>query len=185
MQKTSLSLTTVAIATALIAVLAQVTLPIGTVPFSLLTIGVGLVASLLKPREALLTGFSYLLLGAIGLPVFAGFSGGAHILIGATGGYLWGIPLYLITTSYLLKGQEKRPLPLFLANFLGDALLFVTGVIGLLIFAKLDVATAVKVGVLPFIIPDVIKLVIISLVVKPLLEALKTLTYFKPTHKSS
>ena len=179
MSKTTLSLTTTAIATAMIAVLAQISLPIGTVPFTLLTVGVGLVASLLKPREAGLAGLLYLLLGAIGAPVFANFSGGFHVLVGATGGYLWGILVYLLVTSSLLQGKDKAPLYVFVANLLGDSLLFLLGFIGLQVFAKMDAGAAFKVGVLPFVVTDLVKLVMITGLSKPLAKALSGQRYFK------
>lgn len=158
------------------------TIPIGTVPFSLLTIGVGLIASLLKPKEATLAGGIYLLLGALGLPVFAGFSSGFHVLIGPTGGYLWGIPLYLMTTSSLLKTKPRKTIQTFLANLLGDSLLFIAGFIGLQYFAKLDFNTAIRVGILPFIIPDLLKLAFISILSTPILKSLSRLDYFKTTN---
>ncbi len=66
-----------AIGAALIAVLAQITLPIGPVPFTLQNFAIGLIATVFRPREAVLSVGLYLLLGAIGLPVFAG--GGSWI----------------------------------------------------------------------------------------------------------
>lgn len=65
---------------ALIAILSQIVIPIGTVPFTLQTLAVGLIASIFRPREAALSVALYLLLGAIGLPVFAGGSGGIAAL---------------------------------------------------------------------------------------------------------
>lgn len=179
MKASTISLTTTAIATALIAILAQVSIPIGPVPFSLLTIGVGLMASLLKPQEATLAGLLYLTLGAIGLPVFAQFSGGLHVLIGTSGGYLWGILPYMIVTSHLLKARPKPASQTFMANLLGDSLLFIAGFIGLQYFGKLDANTAFKFGVLPFILPDLLKLAIISFLRRPLLQSLSGLNYFK------
>ena len=65
-----------AIGAAFLAVLSQLTISIGPVPITLQTFAVGLIATIFKPREAVLSAFIYLLLGAIGLPVFAGGSGG-------------------------------------------------------------------------------------------------------------
>lgn len=65
---------------ALTAILSQIVIPIGTVPFTLKTLAIGLIASIFRPREATLSVALYLLLGAIGLPVFAGGSGGIAVL---------------------------------------------------------------------------------------------------------
>ena len=73
-----------AIGAALIAVLAQISLPIGPVPFTLQNFAIGLIATVFRPREAVLSVGLYLLLGAIGLPVFAGGGAGFHALIGVS-----------------------------------------------------------------------------------------------------
>ena len=95
------SLTYIAIGAALIAVLSQISIPLGPVPFTLQTLAIGLLATLYKPKEATLSVVLYLLLGAIGLPVFAGGSGGFQALFGATGGFLWAFILYGLLTSSL------------------------------------------------------------------------------------
>ena len=71
-QNRTLSLILPAFGAAIIAALAQIVIPIGAVPITLQTFAVGLVAAILKPREATLAATLYLILGAIGLPVFAG-----------------------------------------------------------------------------------------------------------------
>ena len=86
-----------AIGAALIAVLAQITLPIGPVPFTLQNFAIGLIATVFRPREAVLSVGLYLLLGAIGLPVFAGGGAGLQALVGPTAGYLWFLSCLLWT----------------------------------------------------------------------------------------
>lgn len=76
-QNRTLSLILPAFGAAIIAALAQIVIPIGAVPITLQTFAVGLVAAILKPREATLAATLYLILGAIGLPVFAGGGGGS------------------------------------------------------------------------------------------------------------
>ena len=66
--------------------------PIGAVPITLQTFAVGLVATILKPREATLAATLYLILGAIGLPVFAGGGGGLQSFFGPSAGYLLAYP---------------------------------------------------------------------------------------------
>ena len=77
-QNRTLSLILPAFGAAIIAALAQIVIPIGAVPITLQTFAVGLVAAILKPREATLAATLYLILGAIGLPVFAGGGGGSN-----------------------------------------------------------------------------------------------------------
>ena len=90
-----------AIGAAFLAVLSQLTFSIGPVPITLQTFAVGLIATIFKPREAVLSVFIYLLLGAIGLPVFAGGSGGFQALFGPSAGYLWFYLLFAFVTSSL------------------------------------------------------------------------------------
>ncbi|MFV0412405.1 MAG: biotin transporter BioY, partial [Oscillospiraceae bacterium] len=79
-----------ALMAALIAVLAQIMVPIGPVPFSMAIFGVFFAGAMLPPLAASASIAVYLLLGIVGLPVFTGFKGGPQVLLGPTGGYLAG-----------------------------------------------------------------------------------------------
>ena len=104
-----------AIGAAFLAVLSQLSFSIGPIPITLQTFAVGLIATIFKTREAVLSVLLYLLLGAIGLPVFAGGSGGFQALFGPSAGYLWAYLLFALVTSSLtskvlhnLFGQPAR-----------------------------------------------------------------------------
>lgn len=170
-KNTTLSLVQTAFGAALIAVLANISLPTQPVPFTLLTLAIGLVATLLTPRQAVLAGFIYLLMGAVGLPVFANGGAGFQVLAGPTAGYLWGIPLYLGATSLLTKSHSSLP-AIFLANLAGDSLLFLAGWLGLQLLAGMTPQAAFTAGVLPFLLFDLMKLAIISLMSKAILKAI-------------
>ena len=166
-----------AIGAALIAVLAQISLPIGPVPFTLQNFAIGLIATIFRPREAVLSVALYLLLGAIGLPVFAGGGAGFHVLVGPSAGYLWFDLVYAGLTSYLIH-QNSGYIHIFLANLLGDSLVFVGGILSLHFLAGMPLDKALAVGILPFILPDLGKIIAISFIGRPLLERLKNLPYF-------
>lgn len=166
-----------AIGAALIAVLAQITIPLGPVPFTLQNFAIGLIATLFRPREAVLAVGLYLLLGGIGLPVFAGGGSGFHALIGPSAGYLWFDLLYAGVTASLTSAKSGFT-RVFLANLLGDSLIFLGGVLGLHFLAGFVFQQALAVGVLPFILPDLGKLLCIALISQPLLKQLSTLPYF-------
>ena len=170
-QNRTLSLILPAFGAAIIAALAQIIIPIGAVPITLQTFAVGLVAAILKPREATLAATLYLILGAIGLPVFAGGGAGFHILIGPSAGYLWFDLLYAAITSYLIHSKSSM-IRIFLANLLGDSLVFVGGILGLHFLASMPFDKALAVGVVPFIIPDLAKIIAISFIGKALLKRL-------------
>ena len=166
-----------AIGAALIAVLAQISLPIGPVPFTLQNFAIGLIATVFRPREAVLSVALYLLLGSIGLPVFAGGGAGFHVLVGPSAGYLWFDLVYAGLTSYLIQ-QNSGYIRIFLANLLGDSLVFVGGILSLHFLAGMPFDKALAVGVLPFILPDLGKIIAISFIGRPLLERLKNIAYF-------
>ena len=82
------SMTLIALGAALIAALSPFTIPLGPIPITLQTLAIGLIASIYRPKEATLSVVIYLLLGAIGLPVFAGGHGGIASFYGPTAGFL-------------------------------------------------------------------------------------------------
>ncbi len=101
------SIVFVAIAIALTAACAMVTVPLGPVPFTLQNFAISFIVLALKPKEAVAAIAGYLVLGAIGLPVFAGFSGGISCLLGPTGGFLWGYLLGGIVAAAIVAAGRK------------------------------------------------------------------------------
>jgi len=176
-QNRTLLLILPAFGAAIIAALAQIIIPIGAVPITLQTFAVGLVAAILKPREATLAATLYLILGAIGLPVFAGGGGGLQSFFGPSAGYLLAYPFFAFVTSKLTHA-ETPIWKIFVAFVLGDALVFVGGILSLHFLGKMGWSAAVAVGLTPFIIPDLLKGLIVALVTKPVLKALKNHSYF-------
>ena len=87
---------------ALTAVCSQIQLPIGAVPFTLQTMGIFIAAGLLGAKKGTLSVGIYILLGAVGIPVFAGFSGGLGIIAGPTGGYIIGYIVCAAVSALLL-----------------------------------------------------------------------------------
>lgn len=176
-KKTITSFVYSAIGAALIATLSQISIPIGPVPFTLQTLAVGLIASLYRPREALTSVALYLTLGAIGLPVFAGFSGGFASLFSSTAGFLWGFLLFAGLTSSLTTSHSS-PLQVFLATLAGTALCFL---LGLLVFRQVTGASwsdTLAWTVIPFILPDLFKISVVTLAHRLLQPTLKQASYF-------
>ena len=174
-QNRTLSLILPAFGAAIISALAQIVIPIGAVPITLQTFAVGLVAAILKPREATLAATLYLILGAIGLPVFAGGGGGLQSFFGPSAGYLLAYPFFAFITSKLTHAET--PIWKIFVAFV-DAIVFVGGILSLHFLGKMGWSAAVAVGLTPFIIPDLLKGLIVALVTKPVLKALKNHSYF-------
>ena len=171
------SLTYVAIGAALIAVLSQITIPIGPVPFTLQTLAIGLLATLYKPKEATLSVIFYLLLGGIGLPVFAGFSGGFSGLLGPTAGFLWGFILYAAMTSTISKPYSP-PAQIFLACLIGTLACFIVGILAFKLISGANWADSLAWTVLPFILPELVKMTVIVILVRTLQKNKKKEAYF-------
>ena len=177
-QNRTLLLILPAFGAAIIAALAQIIIPIGAVPITLQTFAVGLclLPSLSQERRTLAATL-YLILGAIGLPVFAGGGGGLQAFFGPSAGYLLAYPFFAFVTSKL--SHAETPIwKIFVAFVLGDALVFVGGILSLHFLGKMGWSAAVAVGLTPFIIPDLLKGLIVALVTKPVLKALKNHSYF-------
>ncbi len=144
---------------AITALLAQVSIPIpfSPVPITGQTFGVFLTGAILGGRWGAVSMLTYILLGAVGLPVFHSAQGGLHIVLGPTGGYLWGFVL----GSYLLgKFAEKRNsyLSIILGMFLCLAATYFLGVIQLSLIAGLDLRQGLLLGAVPFLPLDIVKL---------------------------
>lgn len=151
------------IAAALLAVSAWVTIPLGPVPFTLQTMVLALLPAALDRASALLAVFVYLLIGAIGLPVFAGFGAGMGTLAGPTGGFLWGFLLGMAAATTLVR-LLPRSLPLMARTLAGDALLelitYTCGTLQLMLVMGVGASQALVIAVLPFLLPDVVKVVL-------------------------
>ncbi|MBV9452774.1 MAG: biotin transporter BioY, partial [Rubrobacter sp.] len=125
---------------------------------------------LLGVRRGASAQFSYLLLGAVGAPVFAGFSGGLGHMLGPTGGYLFSYPLAAAVAGLafptLLSGTVRwRVLVIaFTAGLLGLAVIYTLGTTWLAFQMQLSAGDALRQGVLPFVAVDVAKVALAALI---------------------
>lgn len=149
--------------TALLAVSAQVMLPLGPVPFTLQTLVLAMVSAVLDPATSVFTVLAYVVLGAVGLPVFAGFNGGIGALAGPTGGFLWGFVLGCALAGALAKVLDGRigayPRALVCAAAL-VLVSYVCGTVQLMALMNLDLAGALTIAVIPFVLPDAVKVAV-------------------------
>ena len=141
---------------ALTALCAQVQIPFYPVPFTLQTLAVLAVSMALGARLAVAAQATYLLAGAAGLPVFAGFSGGIARLAGPTGGYLLGFLVAAwIVGSLADRGWDRSGGRAFLACLLGTLAIYALGVAVLSLFVGWNAAWMQ--GVVPFLLADALK----------------------------
>jgi biotin transport system substrate-specific component len=157
----------VALMAALTAVGAQISIPLPftLVPFTLQVPMVVLAGLLLGVRHGALSQVVYLMLGAIGLPVFAGFTGGLGILLGPTGGYLVSYP-FAAAVAGLAAGAVARGRAVASGTAFGLLALLIIYALGaawLAVQAGLTPGAALATGVLPFVPFDVVKVVLAAL----------------------
>ncbi|HAG69149.1 MAG TPA: biotin transporter BioY [Lachnospiraceae bacterium] len=149
---------------AVICILGPVSLPIGPVPVSLTNFAVFLAVYVLGTEAGCMSVVIYLLLGLAGLPVFSGFSGGPAKLMGPTGGYIIGfIPMAILSGIVIDRFWNKRIICI-LAMEASTWVLYLLGTTWLSYQMKLPFKEALAVGVLPFIIVDLIKIVAVSVI---------------------
>ncbi len=149
-------------------------LPISPVPLTLSLFAVFLTGTLLEKRQAFFAQLVYLLLGAFGVPVFAGFQSGFGRLIGPTGGYLVAYPFMAFLAALIAEKLKRKP---FAANVAGLAaallLCYALGTTWLVIFTKMGLYEAFLAGVAPFIPLDILKIGVAASVSIPLEKAVK------------
>ena len=150
-------LTITALMSSVLCIIGPIMIPIGMVPMSLTNMVIYLTIILLDKKRATISVAVYLLIGFVGLPVFAGFTGGAGKLLGPTGGYLMGYLVLSLVAGTILEKIEKVKI---LALSMGTIGLYLIGTLWLMFQSKLSFMSALTVGVLPFVVFDVIKILI-------------------------
>lgn len=149
---------------AIIAIAAQIMINIPPVPFTLMTIAVMLTATILGAKYGTLAVTVYVLMGVIGIPVFAGMKGGLGIVLGPTGGYILAIvPAAFLVGVYLEKFGHTK-VQAIVANIIAVFIILILGSIWLKVVADLPWVGAFKGGILPFILPDLAKAVVAALI---------------------
>lgn len=143
----------------------QISIPLQPVPITLQTLGVMVVGLTFERRAALNAIFLYLTLGAVGLPIFSEFSGGFIHIIGPTGGYLMGFAVAIMVMGFFRSIFTQRNIGLNVMNcLLGSAVIYIFGVSWLSRFIGFEMA--LKGGFYPFILPGIIKAVLLSFILR-------------------
>ena len=174
-------ITMMGIFTALTMVFAQIAIPL---PFTPMPISFGLVAVymagiMLKPWHAVLTQLCYLLLGAVGVPVFGNFRGGMGALLGPTGGYLMIYPVMTFIVAMVLNSRKSRKaetkqnknlrlVKASIAIVVSHIILYLGGTLWLCMTTETSFLVALAMAVYPFILLDIVKIVFCIMVLVPL-----------------
>ena len=149
----------------LTAIGALVFLPLYPVPVTLQTLFTYLAGAVLGPSLGALSQVIYILLGGIGLPVFAGGKAGFGTLLGPTGGYLFGFVAASFVIGKTCDLHTQPTVRRVAGSFvLGTAIIYTLGILQLSQWMNGDLQHALVVGVLPFVVGDALKVVIATAV---------------------
>lgn len=152
----------IAIFAVLMAICSWISIPMA-VPFTLQTFGVFMAVGVLGGKRGTFAVLIYILLGAVGVPVFAGFSGGIGVLLNTTGGYIVGF----LFSALVMWGMEtlwgKKPVVQIASMLVGLIVCYALGTIWfMVVYARntgaVGLGTVLGWCVIPFIIPDLIKI---------------------------
>lgn len=152
----------IALGAVLIAICSWISIPT-TVPFTLQTLAVCFVLSALGGKRGTASILIYILLGAVGMPVFAGFASGIGILLGNTGGYIAGFIIMGLVYWLFERVCGKKPWVEILSMLLGLVVLYAFGTAWFLfVYARtsepVGLWLALSWCVFPFVVPDLVKM---------------------------
>lgn len=152
----------IAVFAVIMAICSWISIP-AAVPFTLQTFGVFIAAGVLGGKRGTLSVLVFILLGAVGIPVFANFSGGIGVLAGPTGGYIIGFLFSALVMWAMEKLPGKKSIMQIVSMVVGLVVCYAFGTAWfMVVYGKANgpvgLVTALGWCVFPFIIPDLIKI---------------------------
>lgn len=157
-KKRTVNLVLAALFTAVTAVLSQTAIPTPfDVPLTLQTFAVALCGYTLGIKWGMASITAYILLGTVGVPVFSGFKGGANVLFGATGGFIFGFLLLVLLCglSHIIKNKYLK----FLPGLAGLALCHIWGTAQYAVIYKMQIIPAFLLVSAPYLVKDVLSVI--------------------------
>ncbi|MEG2258942.1 MAG: biotin transporter BioY [Oscillospiraceae bacterium] len=149
---------------ALICVMSPFSIPVGPIPISLATLAIYMTAAVLKPKQSVMAVFVYILLGAFGIPVFAGWTGGFAKVAGVTGGYIIGYLPCALAIGFLIDKNSNKKWIYPLSMAVGTILLYAVGTVWFMMQTNNSLTASLAICVVPFLTGDVIKIVTASII---------------------
>ena len=136
----------------------SIPLPFSPVPISLTNFAIFLAIFVLGMKSGTISFIIYLLLGAIGVPVFSSFRGGLQVLAGPTGGYLIGF------MGFALDHFDRKLVPTIIGMIIGMAVCYAFGTVWLAKLLSLSFKEGLMMGVIPYLPGDAAKIIIAAIV---------------------
>ena len=174
----TIDLVYIGLSAAIIAVCSWISIPIGAVPVTLQTMAVCLTAGLFGRKRGTLATLVYILIGAVGVPVFSGFKGGVGVLFGATGGYIIGFIFTALIVGIVSDKTGAKLWALIVSMVIGILVCYAFGTAWFaLVFTKngdpKSLGTILSLCVFPFLLPDAVKIILAALLTNRLKGKMK------------
>lgn len=165
---------------ALTCILSMISIPIQPIPITMATVAVYFSGVIMGPKYGTISQLVYLFLVLVGLPFTSKLIGGASVFVGPTAGFLLGyLPMTLVIglIYYYFKkkydSSSAKRIGLILSMFVGTLVCYLFGLIWYMIYSLVDIYSAFLVCVLPFLIGDIIKMILVVVCVPKLEQILK------------
>lgn len=142
----------------------SIPLPFSPVPISLTNFAIFLAIFVLGMKSGTISFIIYLLLGAIGVPVFSSFRGGLQVLAGPTGGYLIGFIFLALIMGFALEHFDRKLVPTIIGMIIGMAVCYAFGTVWLAKLLSLSFKEGLMMGVIPYLPGDATKIIIAAIV---------------------
>jgi biotin transport system substrate-specific component len=159
---------------ALSAILSQIMIPAVPVPLTLTHVSIFLAVGLLGTKLGTISQTVYVLTGAAGIPVFAGFTGGIGRIAGPTGGFIVGYIACAFISGLLIGRFGKSVKGLISAMYAGWAVTYIFGIIWFMFITETGVIASLSACVLPFLPSDAVKTIVSALLVVRLRPAVNS-----------
>lgn len=142
----------------------SIPLPFSPVPISLTNFAIFLAIFVLGMKSGTISFIIYLLLGAVGVPVFSSFRGGFQVLAGPTGGYLIGFIFLALIMGFALDHFDRKLLPTIIGMIIGMVVCYAFGTVWLAKLLSLSFKEGLMMGVIPYLPGDAAKIIIAAIV---------------------
>lgn len=142
----------------------SIPLPFSPVPISLTNFAIFLAIFVLGMKSGTISFIIYLLLGAVGVPVFSSFRGGFQVLAGSTGGYLIGFIFLALIMGFALDHFDRKLVPTIIGMIIGMAVCYAFGTVWLAKLLSLSFKEGLMMGVIPYLPGDAAKIIIAAIV---------------------
>lgn len=149
---------------ALLTICSWISIPL-TVPVTLQTFAIFMCAGLLGTKRGLITTICWIFMGTVGIPVFSGFQGGPQVISGPLGGYIVGFVLTILIVGLTIYKFGRKPVLMGASMFVGLMVCYAVGTVWFMyVYAQstgpIGLGATLSMCVLPFIIPDIIKIIV-------------------------